>query len=655
MIRILIIPLCTLILSLSAHAMNWQVFLGSNFFAPDSLVVAFGDTVTWTNLEGTHNIVEQTTPPLFTSGEPAPPPWNFEYVFNLPLGTYTYQCEVHAPEMTGTVTVIPYGTPPNIAFNEPWSVPENANAGFGFRMTVRPTDEDQVLTGFAIAVNDSNEWSDWSPFPEFLICDTSLGLFPEDVTLISNTALFEGVNTLYFQAIDSRLVLSPVINRSVTVQSHQPFMDTVVTGTYGGNDIYPDGSVFYQDGAEITLNLSANAILYRGVINGYRFRDSSGEWSDWFASPAIDLPGLLPGNYPFTFMARDIAGALSESVDYVFRVIDFALSDTIVLVDETRNGTGAPGSPSDAQVDDFYHARLNNYVIRDHDYTLYPYVSPFTLQNAGLVVWHAEDKAELKLGDNTRLLSDYLNRGGRLLLSGWDVFGPFVSGDSAAFDTTDFAFAQLGAVSARRDPSASPRRCTGFSGDNGFPGCQLDSTKLPASYHGALDRLWTFQPRDNSAIVGRLTVNNSGQNPLEGRPAAYLFGTPFSVAVSGVPLYFCYDDDVQALFDTLVPMLIGPTDASAHPQRVTDYTLEQNYPNPFNGATVISFSVPQNSQTSIRVYDLLGRHVATVLEQQVLAGLHRVSFDGSALASGIYFVQMRAGQYTAHRKMVLLK
>jgi minor extracellular serine protease Vpr len=84
-------------------------------------------------------------------------------------------------------------------------------------------------------------------------------------------------------------------------------------------------------------------------------------------------------------------------------------------------------------------------------------------------------------------------------------------------------------------------------------------------------------------------------------------------------------------------------------------TLEQNYPNPFNPETRIRFSLPEVSDVSIDVYDVLGRHVTSLADSRFEAGTHSVAFNGSALGSGIYFYRMQAGSTVLTRKMMLLK
>ena len=85
------------------------------------------------------------------------------------------------------------------------------------------------------------------------------------------------------------------------------------------------------------------------------------------------------------------------------------------------------------------------------------------------------------------------------------------------------------------------------------------------------------------------------------------------------------------------------------------YALSQNYPNPFNPTTQISFALPKSGMTTLKVYDLLGRHVTTLVNRVMPAGNHTASYDASRLASGIYFYRLESGSFSSTRKMILLK
>jgi len=87
----------------------------------------------------------------------------------------------------------------------------------------------------------------------------------------------------------------------------------------------------------------------------------------------------------------------------------------------------------------------------------------------------------------------------------------------------------------------------------------------------------------------------------------------------------------------------------------TVYALMQNYPNPFNPSTKISYQIPTKNLVTLKVYDILGREVATLVNAQQNAGQYVATFDGSRLASGVYFYRIQAGTYINTKKLLLLK
>ncbi|MGD8305597.1 MAG: T9SS type A sorting domain-containing protein [Ignavibacteria bacterium] len=93
---------------------------------------------------------------------------------------------------------------------------------------------------------------------------------------------------------------------------------------------------------------------------------------------------------------------------------------------------------------------------------------------------------------------------------------------------------------------------------------------------------------------------------------------------------------------------------------VNEFKLYQNYPNPFNPVTTISYSIPQNERretqnVSLKIYDVLGNHVTTLVNEEKYAGSYEVKFDGTELSSGNYFCQLQVGNLVETRKLVLLK
>ena len=88
---------------------------------------------------------------------------------------------------------------------------------------------------------------------------------------------------------------------------------------------------------------------------------------------------------------------------------------------------------------------------------------------------------------------------------------------------------------------------------------------------------------------------------------------------------------------------------------LNDYALFQNHPNPFNPSTKISWLSPVGSWQTLKVYDILGNEVATLVNEYRNAGRYEVNFNASKLSSGVYFYQLRAGNYVETKKMILLK
>jgi len=98
-----------------------------------------------------------------------------------------------------------------------------------------------------------------------------------------------------------------------------------------------------------------------------------------------------------------------------------------------------------------------------------------------------------------------------------------------------------------------------------------------------------------------------------------------------------------------------PTSAESRQQIPTAFSLAPNYPNPFNPATTFVFDLPEGGKVHLEVYDLLGRRVATVVNEVLAAGHYQRSFDANGLSSGIYLYRLSAGEFTAVRRMVLMK
>ncbi len=86
-----------------------------------------------------------------------------------------------------------------------------------------------------------------------------------------------------------------------------------------------------------------------------------------------------------------------------------------------------------------------------------------------------------------------------------------------------------------------------------------------------------------------------------------------------------------------------------------NFRLDQNFPNPFNPTTSISFALPSRSDVTLRLFNVLGQKIATLVNGSLSGGEYVITLDGSNLASGVYFYRMRAGGFSEAKKLVVLK
>jgi hypothetical protein len=95
---------------------------------------------------------------------------------------------------------------------------------------------------------------------------------------------------------------------------------------------------------------------------------------------------------------------------------------------------------------------------------------------------------------------------------------------------------------------------------------------------------------------------------------------------------------------------------TSEPKRLpTTYALYQNYPNPFNPSTSIDYEIPERSHVNVKIYDILGQEMATILNETKEAGKYNIRFNATGLPGGVYFYMIRAGDFISTRKLVLLK
>jgi hypothetical protein len=154
-----------------------------------------------------------------------------------------------------------------------------------------------------------------------------------------------------------------------------------------------------------------------------------------------------------------------------------------------------------------------------------------------------------------------------------------------------------------------------------------------ARYNSILNAWQNLGSGTNSAVISMAKFG----------PHIYVAGYGLSIAggkpVSGI-----------ARFDPTITGIV-----SSYQEIAEKYSLSQNYPNPFNPATKINFSIPKSGFVNISVFDMAGRNVSNLINQQMNAGSYSVQFNGASLSSGVYFYKLNVEGFSETRKMILVK
>jgi hypothetical protein len=95
--------------------------------------------------------------------------------------------------------------------------------------------------------------------------------------------------------------------------------------------------------------------------------------------------------------------------------------------------------------------------------------------------------------------------------------------------------------------------------------------------------------------------------------------------------------------------------AEGSTELIKTFSLSQNYPNPFNPATKIKYQITKPGKVKLGVYDMLGREIETLVNEEKNTGVYEVTFEGTKLPSGVYFYRIQTGDFVQTKKMILLK
>jgi hypothetical protein len=163
--------------------------------------------------------------------------------------------------------------------------------------------------------------------------------------------------------------------------------------------------------------------------------------------------------------------------------------------------------------------------------------------------------------------------------------------------------------------------------------------------------------QQNGNILGAAVSESDGRFAIVGlAPGTYRLRAmkPGFTQTTTAPLTLMQQSGLPATATSNITLIESPTDAQPGQQPFA-FRLMQNYPNPFNPSTRITFSLQVVGPASLRVFDVLGREVATLVDETLQPGTYTVEFSGSNLASGVYYYRLKAAGLVETRKMLLIR
>ncbi len=181
---------------------------------------------------------------------------------------------------------------------------------------------------------------------------------------------------------------------------------------------------------------------------------------------------------------------------------------------------------------------------------------------------------------------------------------------------------------------------------------------------GAVKQITIHDNSMSVIVVGNFDVVNQNSTPFStsgsGTWYDYFTGSPISVNSSTTLNLAPGEFHIYTTVQLPVPDTTVVTGINDKPtNEITSYSLYQNYPNPFNPSTIINYQLPKSSFVSLKVYDILGREIQTLVNKMQTAGHYTVSFSsntkGYQLPSGVYLYRLQAGNYVETKKMILMK
>jgi len=358
--------------------------------------------------------------------------------------------------------------------------------------------------------------------------------------------------------------------------------------------------------------------------------------------------------YYYYVTLMDTTGLESEPshADYS-KVLSF--DSGILFVDETRDYGGSQGLPSDAQQDSFYQFISEGYPVIFHDYIDDGSLRVNDLGPYSTVVWIDDDAANQQLNQVDSDLGYYLEAGGNLLFAGWRSFFSYSNLRPYDFEPGSFPYDYLfiNGVNSTNTPDY-----IGAIGTAGWPDLAVLPERVIPAWNGMLLGVDVMDLQPEPAEIYHY-ISSSGDTLYDNKPVGIAVDYPNSSALYlTFPLYPAGDQAAASFFVAAMDYFGETTTGFSeyHPGEVLPSAfLWQNYPNPFNAETNIKFMLKSAGRTHLAVYNVLGQEVEVLIDRELSAGIHIISWTGEKAPSGIYFYRLTFDNTSLSRRMILLR
>ncbi len=368
-------------------------------------------------------------------------------------------------------------------------------------------------------------------------------------------------------------------------------------------------------------------------------------------------------SYYYRIYAFDADGNLS-ACSKVLCSRPFTMDQGVLIIDETIGGNGnSPMSPTDEMLEEFYADVLAEY--QPHLIN----VGNIELNLADLgafsaVLWHAHDQAQVGFRDFNDITREYVQRGGKLLLSTLTPSFLFERISApASFAPGMFIYDVLGI--AETDLTNQSRFKTALPLQAGFPQLQVDPLKSAAALNHHLFKIEGMTPTNDATAIYSYSgdyADDSPQGYLNGRAVGIRneYGNGTAITLS-FPLYHMVADSAKAMvqhvfrhdFDQLYPSEAGSNTPPV-------LSLSQPSPNPFSNTVSITLKARNfDKNATVKVYNQRGQLVHTLM-RDLPYSTQELKWDGRdeqgrKVGSGVYFLQAKQGKHTATKKIVLIR